>query len=59
MSEIVIVFLLGFLVFREIISFIERDRLTKKLMARDFVEYASFEAAQHKKEAKVEKKIAL
>jgi hypothetical protein len=50
MAEIVvlcgiIVFLLLFIVFKEIISLKERDSLLKKIMAKNFIEYSNAELA--------------
>ena len=37
----VIIFLLGFVVFKEILQYKERHELTKKLMAKDFIQYTN------------------
>jgi hypothetical protein len=42
----IIVFLVGFIVFKEILTYKERDVLTKKLMAKSFIDYANAELAE-------------
>lgn len=39
----VIVFLLVYIVFKEIVSYKERDVLLNKIMAKDYVDYGSLE----------------
>jgi hypothetical protein len=42
----VIVFLISFIVFKEVLAHKERDVLTKKLMAKNFVDYANANLAE-------------
>lgn len=51
---IVIGFLILFIVFKEILTYKERDLLTKKLMSKDFIDYSNHELAM-KDEKKTEK----
>lgn len=43
---VLIGFLLTFIVFKEILHYMERDLLTKKLMARNFIEYTNADLAK-------------
>lgn len=48
----VVTFLLGFIVFKEVLHYKERDSLTKKLIAKNFVEYTNAEIALKAEEKK-------
>jgi hypothetical protein len=45
-------FLIGFIVFKEVLHFKERDMLTKKLIAKNFIEYTNAEIAVKETENK-------
>jgi hypothetical protein len=61
--EYIIGFLFAFITIREWMNWKERHELCKKLMAKNYIEYASFDAScackSKKKEEKEEKKIPL
>ena len=42
----IIIFLILFIVFKEILQYRERDMLTKKLMSKNFVEYTNADLAK-------------